>query len=259
MFIDRPALKRQARELINTTKPSPVLVALVFVLVSALVSYLYGKVSNVMLSPAEYQEFLRYYTAGDAQSALEIVANHEPTAAGGLVGVLLRIVSLMLSAGFTIFSLNVIRRTAPCFGNLLDGFGMFLRIIVLSVLEGLFVFLWSLLLVVPGIIASYRYRLALYLLLDHPEMSPMQCIRESKRLMNGYKGALFVMDLSFIGWSILAALPIVGYFVMLWVTPYQSLSYALFYTTLTGTNCLGASAYDNGEQNDYNDNQPWQN
>lgn len=259
MYIDRPALKKQARELINSTKPSPVLVALVYVVVSALVTYLYGKISGVSLSQAEYQDFVNYYASGDMQSAIETIQYHQPTAAGTFVGILLQIVSMMLSAGFTIFSLNVIRRTAPCFGNLLDGFGMFLRIIVLSILEGLFIFLWSLLLIVPGIIAAYRYRLALYLLLDHPEMSPMQCIRESKRIMQGYKGRLFVMDLSFIGWNLLSGIPVIGYFVMLWVTPYTELTYALFYTTLTGTASLGSNADAQTENNDWHENPPWEN
>lgn len=123
-----------------------------------------------------------------------------------------------------------------CFGNLLDGFGMFFRIIWLDILQTVFITLWSLLFIVPGIIAEYRYRLALYLLLDHPEMSAMDCIRESKRIMSGNKGQLFVLDLSFIGWWILAGIPIVGLFVRVWVVPYTQMTYALYYTTLTGTN-----------------------
>lgn len=93
---------------------------------------------------------------------------------------------------------------------------------------GIFIALWSLLLVVPGIIAAYRYRMALFLLLDNPEKSALACISESKRMMTGRKAELFVMDLSFIGWYILEIIP----FVSIWVTPYTQLSYVIYYEAL---------------------------
>lgn len=89
----------------------------------------------------------------------------------------------------------------------------------MTILTGIFIFLWSLLLIIPGIIAAYRYRMALYLLLDNPNMSVYQCIRESKRMMVGHKAELFVLDLSFLGWYILSAVP----FVSIWVTPIRRL------------------------------------
>ena len=110
----------------------------------------------------------------------------------------------------------------------MDGFQHFLKIIGLNIVSGIFVFLWSLLFVIPGIVASYRYRQALYLLLDHPEMGIMECIRESKRLMRGHKAELFVLDLSFIGWALLAIIP----FVSVYTLPYAESAYALYYDHL---------------------------
>ena len=101
----------------------------------------------------------------------------------------------------------------------------FFRLIALYIVESVFVFLWSLLFVIPGIVASYRYRLAIYLMLERPELGVMDCIRESKRLMNGRKGELFVMDLSFIGWTILTIIP----FVSIFVTPYMQTTFAAYY------------------------------
>ena len=140
--------------------------------------------------------------------------------------------------------------------NLFDAFGMFFRVIWLYILEGVFIFLWSLLFIIPGFIAFYRYRQALYLLLEHPEMSALQCISESKRIMAGHKGELFVMDLSFFGWALLVGLvdylgaelasaigPSVlaqvisivglGIFVQFFVLPYMDLTYAGYYVELT--------------------------
>ena len=101
--------------------------------------------------------------------------------------------------------------------------------LLISLLSGLFIFLWSLLLVVPGIVAAYRYRQALYLLLDHPERSAWQCLRESSALMSGHKWELFVLDLSFLGWAMLSAMfaP-----VSIWLDPYRAITNAGFYNRL---------------------------
>lgn len=65
----------------------------------------------------------------------------------------------------------------------------------------------TLLLIVPGIIASYHYSMAQYLLYTHPEMGVMEVLRESKRCMTGRKGRLFCLNISFIGWRLLSVLP----------------------------------------------------
>ena len=81
----------------------------------------------------------------------------------------------------------------------------------------------------PGIVAAYRYRQALYLLLDHPERSAWQCLRESGELMSGHKWELFVLDLSFLGWAMLSAMfaP-----VSIWLDPYRAITNAGFYNRL---------------------------
>lgn len=82
----------------------------------------------------------------------------------------------------------------PISGTGLRRFGRFL---VLLVLINLMTFLWSMLFIIPGIIAGYRYSMAVYLLLDHPDLRPMEAIRLSCELTNGYKMDLFRLDLSF--------------------------------------------------------------
>ena len=119
-------------------------------------------------------------------------------------------------------------------------FPLFFKLFLLNLLTGIFIFHRSLLLVVPGIIAAYRYRQALYIMLDDPDKSVLQCIRESKAMMAGHKGELFVMDLSFIGWNILSSIPYVGYLVQIWAMPYINLSYALYYEALSGRDIYAA-------------------
>lgn len=89
---------------------------------------------------------------------------------------------------------------------------------------------WSLLFVIPGIVAAYRYSMATYIMAENPGMQATEAIERSKALMDGRKGDLFCLDLSFIGWALLATLTAgIGY---LWLTPYMTVSRAAFYRSL---------------------------
>ncbi len=88
-----------------------------------------------------------------------------------------------------------------------EGFSFFTKAFLLQLLIGIKVFLWSLLFVLPGVVAYYRYSQAFYVLADNPDYTVRQCIEESKRLMYGNKANRFWLDMSFIGWAILAVLP----------------------------------------------------
>ncbi len=85
--------------------------------------------------------------------------------------------------------------------------GVYWRAVGLKLLSSLLVNLWSLLLVIPGIIASYRYAMAEYFLMQDPSLSPFEAIKRSKAYMRGNKMRMFTLELSFIGWSLLCALP----------------------------------------------------
>lgn len=117
-------------------------------------------------------------------------------------------------------------RIAPLFTVYQNG-KLALKLIGTSLLFGLFVFLWSLLLIIPGIIKSLSYSQTFFLLKDHPEYSALQAISESKKRMKGYKGKLFLLYLSFIGWGLLSMLTFgIGF---LWLVPYIYTSLAAFY------------------------------
>ncbi len=104
--------------------------------------------------------------------------------------------------------------------------------LLLGLLSGLFIFLWSLLFFIPGIVKAYSYSMIYYVKADHPEYDWRQCINESRRLMTGHKWEKFVLDLSFIGWCIVGSLCLgVG---TLWVAPYVTATEAQYYLYLTG-------------------------
>lgn len=106
-----------------------------------------------------------------------------------------------------------------------------LNLIGATIVVSIFVFLWSLLLIIPGIIKSISYSQVFFLLRDHPEFSITEAITESRKIMNGYKWKYFLLNLSFIGWGILSIISLgIGF---LWLIPYISTSLATFYNKLT--------------------------
>lgn len=132
--------------------------------------------------------------------------------------------------GLIICFMKLVRNEPFRFENLFDGFSRFGSAFLTQLLTGIFVLLWSILLVIPGIIASFRYAMAFYILNDNPEMSAMESISASKEMMKGYKWKLFCMYFSFIGWAFLSVLTIgIGY---LWLKPYMNASTANFYQNL---------------------------
>lgn len=110
-------------------------------------------------------------------------------------------------------------------------FQYFGKALGLRIVTSIFIFLWTLLLIVPGIIASYRYAMATYILAEHPEMGIMEAIEASKQMMDGNKWALFCLDFSFIGWALLSACTLgIG---DLFLNPYTRMATAHFYLNLS--------------------------
>ncbi len=102
--------------------------------------------------------------------------------------------------------------------------------LVLYLLQTLFTALWSLLFIIPGIVKSYSYAMAMYIQQDNPEREARECLQESMIMMDGYKWKLFCLDLSFIGWYLLGSLCFgIG---VLFVTPYHELARTNFYLAL---------------------------
>ena len=125
-------------------------------------------------------------------------------------------------------------------------------------MRDLFIFLWSLLLIVPGIIKSYEYRMIPYLMAEDPTLTRQRAFEESKRMMTGQKWNTFVLDLSFLGWYILSALTL-GILAIFYVGPYQSLTNAALYEKLRyGMPAPQPQAYAPYGQPPAQPSQPWQ-
>jgi len=156
--------------------------------------------------------------------------------AGAAVFLLLIVLSLavlyivlgsFVGVGYARFNLDLIDRNETGFASLFAYFSYWKTTTVARLLRGLYIFLWSLLLIIPGIVASFRYSMTDFILAENPDLSASQAIEKSKAMMSGNKWRLFCLHFSFIGWDILASLTFgIGY---LWLTPYKQAAFAAFY------------------------------
>ena len=160
--------------------------------------------------------------------------------------------SVVLSYGYSSWAMELHRRKQPPLSTLFSRFHQAGRIILLTLLVSVCIYLWSLLFLIPGLIAYYRYRMSRYILLDNPQLSAFAAWQQSKRMMQGHKLELFLLDLSFLPWILLslvcsygagyllpAPLNIWGAMVFttavgLYLTPYMELATVGFYRLLKG-------------------------
>ena len=144
---------------------------------------------------------------------LSLVLSMVDTLAGdsGLLSTFLSILTsllgMVLGAGFVLYCMAIRRGERAEFLTLFDGFSFVGKLIGLNLLMYLFIALWTMLFVVPGIIAAYRYRFALFNLYENPGISVFEALNMSKRQTYGYKSQLLMLDLSYLGWTMLASIP----------------------------------------------------
>lgn len=150
---------------------------------------------------------------------------------GGFLGLASFLLSGVLGLGYAQFLLKQHDGQTPDFGDLFSQFDRFGTGFAQAFLRSLYTILWSLLFIIPGIVASLSYSLTPFILAEHPELTASQAIRRSKELMNGRKMDLFFLQLTFLGWSILAALTLnFGHLIL---NPYKNAAMAVFYREAT--------------------------
>ena len=153
-------------------------------------------------------------------------------AASSVTAGVLSLLTLPIGYAVSVAILNVSRTQAdPQIESLFTVYrDNFLKAFLVPFLQGLFILLWSLLLIIPGIIMAYAYSMAIYVANDNPELSAMDAIRKSRELMDGHKWDLFVLDLSFIGWILLCLLTCgIGF---IFLAPYMEMAHVEFYREL---------------------------
>jgi uncharacterized membrane protein len=151
-----------------------------------------------------------------------------------VIGWAVSLAAVVFDFGIAAFYLSVVRAGDIQFSTLFSAsFEGFAKKLGTMWLQILYIFLWSLLFWIPGLVKSYSYAMTEYILLDNPELTANEAITKSREMMDGYKWKLFVLELSFIGWRILCMIPLLGTVLnLLYVNPYVTATRAQFYEEL---------------------------
>ena len=213
-MLDRIQLKRQAKEITRTARVSAYLFTLLYLVIGNALQLIDTYLSGSVVL------YLRTYLPELPVPEFLLRASNIPGTVTLFVSVMVMLLVAVLNAGCVLYHLGVHRGEEMGYTTLFDGFAFVGKVILLDLAVAVSVWLWSMLFVIPGIIAAYRYRFAMYNLCENPEMSVMEALRMSKVQTNGYKMDLFVLDLSFLGWSNLCSLTM-G-ILSIWIAPWMS-------------------------------------
>lgn len=149
---------------------------------------------------------------------------------GGILGLVQFILGGTIQLGYATYLLKQYDREHFEFADLFSQLSRIGQGFAQAFLRGLYVFLWTLLFIIPGIVKGYSYAMTPFIMIDHPYLKANEAIAVSKKLMDGHKGELFWLELTFIGWSILCIFTLgIG---NLFLTPYMNSAYASFYRNL---------------------------
>jgi uncharacterized membrane protein len=153
------------------------------------------------------------------------------------------IISLIIagpvSIGLYIFSFSIVRYQKAKIEQVFEGFQSFKNGVIAYLLVLIFTLLWTLLLIIPGIIAAYSYSMTFLILAEDKSIEPMAAISKSKEMMQGYKWKLACLQFRFLGWGLLCLLTIgIGF---LWLIPYMTVSFVQFYEDIKTNNLIEAN------------------
>ena len=149
-----------------------------------------------------------------------------------VAGLVALIIGGPMALGAATFSLSIARGKDAQFEQIFDGMKDFINAMVTYLLMILFVILWALLLIVPGIIAAFAYSMSFYILSENRSLKPREVLRASREMMDGYKWKLFLIGLRIFLLALLCILTLgIGF---LWLIPYANVTMATFYDEIRG-------------------------
>jgi uncharacterized membrane protein len=213
-MFNRSAVKQRTKHMVLEGNPTPWKVTLVFILATTWISQIVDLVlpnpfADVMTNMQQWLLSLSNSSVLTDSSVNAMMQEVFSGLAGGmamwaiLASLIVAFYSMVVGVGYSAFILHRMRGEESGYNDLFSYFYLAAKIIWLEVLKFIFIYLWSLLFIFPGYIAYYRYRMAEYILIDDPDISALEAIRRSKRMMVGRKFELWFIDLTFIGWQIL--------------------------------------------------------
>lgn len=250
MMLNRAQIKADSKQIVRTARVSPLLVTAIVILINFALDRVVDMVENGSLfySYTQAAEYYRALMSGniDAILSMENVQESVGGLLSGYSSVMVGLLSTVLLGGYYLYCIGVRRGEEMPAATLLDGLGHAGRLILCDIIMTIKIALWSMLFVIPGIVAAYRYRFAMYNVLTDDSLSANQAIKLSCEQTRGMKMDLFSLDLSFIGWDILS------YFTLgladLWIMPYRTQCELAYFEE--GQRRVGRPPYQD-DRNDY--------
>jgi len=243
----RVEIKAEAKDVLRSARVNPLVFSAIFIVILFVLDRIVDLVEtgapffSLYVNQLDYEPYyndLVNGNYGDIMSQLHI------TPQGTFFSILVGLFTTVLYGGYYIYSMGIRQGLKMPYATILDGLSAAGKLILCDILVSIKVILWALLFVIPGIIAAYRYRFAEYNLLTDDSLSVSQAIRLSCQQTQGMKGDLFVLDLSFIGWTLLAS--ITFGILTIYVLPYY-ISCELAYFEIAQQN-LGRQPYGGSSQ-----------
>ena len=261
-MFNRKQLKNESKELIRRGGGRVIGTVIIYLLIVFIIAFLMLRVEGFNTFEKQYRALLLSSQEMDmndqtaVQSFVESYSNiiPEPTLGARVIALILSIVSGMLAIGFQWWCLKATRGNIDDSRSLFDVFNNFGRALALTLLKGVIVVIGLILLIVPGVYLALAYSQAEYILYENPELGAVDCLRRSRELMRGHIWEYFVLNLSFIGWHLLASFAasmiastvylsggsmltmvlIVDCLFLIWIQPYTGFTVAGYYNYLTG-------------------------
>lgn len=255
-MINRADIKREAKGIMRQARISPLLMGVLLLAISTILDRIISLAEYGTLFPTwRVIEYINYLASADPVALLDMSSTEILAMAGltssvtlysSFLSILVSLFMTVLYGGFYLYCMGIRQGREMPASTLVDGLSLAGKLIWCSILSSIKIFLWSLLFFFPGIIAAYRYRFATYNLLVDPSLSASEAIRLSCEQTRGMKWDLFVLDLSFIGWSILASLTL-G-LLNIWLLPYMTLCDLAYFEE--SQRRLGRSPYGSQSEDD---------
>lgn len=204
--MNRTGLKEASKQCIRDSSCQPYVATLIYFLIMWAINAVVSAVSTGTVFDAAFMEKAMDMDLMDMFEVGILGAVSGRTVLVQLVNILSSLVLAVLGAGFTNFCLKLSRGTAKGFSDISAALSYTGKLVWLTIIMNVYIFLWSLLFVIPGIIAAYRYSMAYFALMNDPNLTASQAMEVSKQITNGHKMDLFVLELSFLGWHLLCSL-----------------------------------------------------
>lgn len=225
-MINRAEIKAEAKQLVRTGRVSPLIMTAIVLVIGYVLSRAVNLVTYGTLFPEAYDvQYLQNLLNGmDAEAALEAATSGmiiRDSLASNFLSILVGLFTTVLMGGYYYYLMGIRQHFEMRYDNLFDGLSVAGRLIWCEILMSVRIFLWSLLFVIPGLVAVYRYRFAMYNIMADDSLSASEAIALSCKQTNGMKFDLFVLDVSFFGWALVSTLTM--NLLDIWLQPYMVL------------------------------------